>query len=700
MNPEILVFDFKDHFRLNGPSIFYDEHTYLDLYKDVVKTAMALAKHNDSFIAVQVKSPYYTFVTLLACLKLNKTAVLISHLDSPSGVELLKSQVDFTTIITDSFFENIQSGLNDFHTDFKINLKQEAAVVFSSGSSSKPKGIVLTLANFYFSAAGFIDFFKQTSKDICLINLPHHHVGGLMILWRSFFSGGIVSSNQNESIDFYSIVPTQLRKWIDNNEKIQWLKKIRVILVGGAPLDLELKEKATKYGLKLFETYGMSETASLVTANGIVLPYRKLSISKEGYFHVEGLTLSPGYYSNHQFYPHDSKGLTTKDKGTVDQLGHFQFIERTDLIFISGGENINPLLIESIACEITFVKGAYLIPIADELWGNLGVLLFQTHLQSHNEIQFLSQSVIEQISTHLKKKLHPHLLPKAYFEIPSHQETNVKVNRNDLKLIAQNLYTRSMFSFDYISSDNPKAELIVVFHGFMENKNDLKKLFNQTNTQYSYLFIDLPGHGETKIENFNSTIDIMKKITQLILSYNKEFIFYGYSMGGRIALHLALNYLPPKKLILESTGLGLKTLDDQQIRITNDRNVFTNVIQENLEEFFSKWYNTDMFNAFYLHPDYQSFIKEKLDHNYKQWEVSQKYLSSGLFPLFEETIRGLNQAPFSVSYIFGEQDRIYKFFGQALSSISSQIYEIKGSGHNPHCTHPSELKEILSVLLK
>ena len=91
MDSQILVFDFNDHLRINGPSLFFENHTYYDLNHDVVKIANALAFTNDSFIAFQLKSPYFTFVGLLACLKLNITPVLISHLESSSGIELLKN---------------------------------------------------------------------------------------------------------------------------------------------------------------------------------------------------------------------------------------------------------------------------------------------------------------------------------------------------------------------------------------------------------------------------------------------------------------------------------------------------------------------------------------------------------------------------------------------------------------------------------
>ena len=125
-----------------------------------------------------------------------------------------------------------------------------------------------------------------------------------MTLWRAFFSGGRLTTELTPPLDFISLVPLQLKRWMKEEDKLVLLKQCRVILIGGAPLTDELKTEAEKNGLTLYETYGMSETASLVTINGEVLPYRELQLNKENLFAIKGKTLGLGYYQNQMFIPH------------------------------------------------------------------------------------------------------------------------------------------------------------------------------------------------------------------------------------------------------------------------------------------------------------------------------------------------------------------------------------------------------------
>lgn len=669
--------------------------TYADLLADISSFSSSpfFKEISASCVALKIKSPYLCFVAILSCMNTDKLAVLISHLETDTGIKKLNEQVHFDLIIEDHHVEK-NSGSTHLNFKFKsIDFDKPLLVLFSSGSTSAPKGVVLSFNNLYYSAIGFSEFFNQGPKDCSLINLPHHHVGGLMILWRSFFQGGSVTTDINKTPDFISLVPLQLKRMMEDQNKIQTLRKIRVILIGGAPLTSVLKSKALELGLKLFQTYGMTETASALMINGHVLPYREVMIDDDGFFRVQGKTLALGHYQNNEFILFQKKWFKTNDRGVKDSQGIFHFIERSDLIFISGGENINPLHIEETVKENPLIKDAYLIGIADEQWGEIGILLYETH--SGAELR------AGDLLSELKIKLHPHLVPKFCFKTAFELNGQIKVKRFELKNLAKKLYLKHIFSFNFI--ENKDKPTIVFFHGFMGNQDDLAEISTHLKSRYSLLYLDLPGHGETQIKHFHSFNDLFIKLTSFIKLFSNDPIFYGYSMGGRIALHLALNFFPPKKLILESAGLGLESTFEQQNRQKNDFNLFSNTHQHNLPEFLNRWYENPMFFKFTQHKNYQNEIRNRSQHDLTQWRDSQKYLSSGFFPLLRENLELMKKTKFPLFYIFGEEDHKYKNYAKNLAKMNLETIKticISSSGHNPHKTHPTEIAKILTETLK
>lgn len=678
-----MSFDLNKHFDNYSSRPFFNELTYADLGHDIAAFSKSIGEEKN--VALKIKSPYLTFVALMGLFVSNKIAILLSPLETAKSESLLRAQVSFHTVIEDSFF---LTPLKTSHPPFiypLLNQDQIALVVFSSGSTSTPKGIALSFNNLYFSALGFIEFFKQNELETSLINLPHHHVGGLMTLFRAFFSGGKLTTNPDDSFDFISLVPLQLKKILNDPLKLPPLKKTRVILIGGAPVSESLKQEAQTQNLSLFETYGMSESTSLVTINGQVLPYRKVSLDPNGYFLIDGEVKCLGYFQNQSFYPEKKGWLKTNDIGEQSSEGTFHFIKRADLIFISGGENINPLSIEERLAEFPGIKQLALIGLPDEKWGQQGLLLYETCGAS-------TPHFLNEFKTYASACLHPYQVPKSFFEYKMSSE-GIKPKRSELRKVAHSLLLKSLFSFDYV--ENKNAPLIVFLHGFLGDKDDLKKISEGLDERFSLLFIDLPGHGQTKIEHFYSTQDIFQKLSDFILLFHESPILYGYSMGGRIALQLALHFLKVNTLILESTGLGLENREEQMKRQKEDLLLFKK--GQNTEDFLHQWYKNSLFSIFRDHPSYLENIERKKDHPLSEWQDSQVFLSQGRFPLKEENRQQLNMNPIPLLlYLYGEHDQKYA----SNASVFKNSHMIKGAGHNPNKTHVAEIREILNLSLK
>lgn len=686
-------FDFNLHFLKFQNNRFFDELTYANLLRDVALFSNNIGFSNEESFGLKIKSPYFFMVALIACLKNKKMAVLLSHLEKDQMIEKLQEVVSFKKIITDSDVDLLlrTKSITDIHFT-SLDLDSPAIIVFSSGTTAMPKGIALSFNNLFFSALGFSEYFHQLESETSLINLPHNHVGGLMTLWRAFLSGGRLTSLMDGPFDFISLVPLQLKRMLDDPKSLSMLQKIRVILIGGAPLSDDLKVLSSNNKITLYETYGMSESTSLVMINGEVLPYREVKLDVDGFFTIKGKTLAQGYFQNKKFTPMSHEWFKTNDRGILNNFGKFVFKERADLIFISGGENINPLLVEEIVKRHPLIKDAYLLPISDEKWGSLGVLLFDT-----NENMNVS---CDDLKAFLKDLLHPYQVPKFFFQTKLNLEGQLKLKRSELKILVQELYLKNIFSFDYRELKN--APLLVVLHGFMGEKNDLSEALSSLEKTHSLLFIDLPGHGKTSMSHFHSFNDVFIKLSNFIKLFGEHPSIYGYSMGGRIALHLAIHYITPAHLILESAGLGLKNEQEKIERRENDSKLFNGVDRSTTLDFLKRWYQNPMFKIYSESPTFKKDIEKKSLHDFKEWRESQKFFSVGEFPLRSETLLKIKESSWHCTYIYGEEDIKYRDYAQMLTDLRSGIdsYMIEKAGHNPHKTHPAEISFLLKRLMQ
>ncbi len=183
------------------------------------------------------------------------------------------------------------TSLTIYHSPFTINNFQ--SVVFTSGTSGQPKGVLLTFANHFWSATASAYRLGLDPNDLWLSVLPLYHVGGLAVLFRSCLYGTAVSLHQrfdlatiNHDLDtnpitLISLVPTMLHRLLQS--RTFWPSHLRLILLGGAAAPPELVQQAnalprsvngepfTDYRLPITDypplvapTYGLTEATSQV----------------------------------------------------------------------------------------------------------------------------------------------------------------------------------------------------------------------------------------------------------------------------------------------------------------------------------------------------------------------------------------------------------------------------------------------------
>ncbi|HLL49649.1 MAG TPA: o-succinylbenzoate--CoA ligase [Thermomicrobiales bacterium] len=285
-----------------------------------------------------------------------------------------------------------------------IDLGQEAAVVYTSGTSGRPKGARISYGNLWFSAIGSMLHLGHRRSDIWLAALPLFHVGGLSILFRAAigalpvvlherFDPAPMLAALDDGATLVSVVPTMLQRMLDVRGGTSWPPTVRCVLVGGSSTPSRLIDECLRLSIPVAPTYGLTESASQATtllpdeaasrptSSGLPLPptqVRVVTSSGEampgeiGSIEVRGPTLFRGYLSEDD----ERSGITpdgwfqTGDAGYVDPEGYLYIVDRRDDLIISGGENIYPSEIERVLREHPLVADVGVIGWADESWGS------------------------------------------------------------------------------------------------------------------------------------------------------------------------------------------------------------------------------------------------------------------------------------------------------------------------------------------
>ncbi len=280
-------------------------------------------------------------------------------------------------------------------------LSDLAALVYTSGTTGKPKGAMLTLGNFYHAAVTSALGLGTLPEDRWLLCMPLFHVGGLSILLRAALYGiGVVAHDgfseqavaralENDGVTIASLVPVMLQRLLDAG--VPFPPTLRCILLGGGPAPGELLERALGAGAKIAPTYGLTETASqvatmqpaqtdrigsagrplLLTELRIGTPEAGLAPGEVGEILVRGPTVSPGYWRREADTEKALAGgwLHTGDIGYLDAEGYLFVLDRRDDLIVSGGENVYPAEVEGALARHPSVLDAAVFARPDATWG-------------------------------------------------------------------------------------------------------------------------------------------------------------------------------------------------------------------------------------------------------------------------------------------------------------------------------------------
>ena len=268
-----------------------------------------------------------------------------------------------------------------------------AVVMFTSGTTGRSKAVPLTWENLCGSAAVSNASLNRHGEGLWQIALPLYHVGGLQmvvrsllnanpfILYQRFDAERVLADAARRGATHISVVDKMLQDMLVSSHA-SGVGRYECILLGGGPLNAQTLGRALAMRARVYASYGMTETASQI-ANSLVTPgftggmsllegyeARIVDAGPDGFgrLAVRGPGLFGGYLNARAAYTADGFFLTG-DTAAIAPDGKLYVKERTDDMFISGGENVYPAEIREKLLRVPGVADAYIFGAPDDTWG-------------------------------------------------------------------------------------------------------------------------------------------------------------------------------------------------------------------------------------------------------------------------------------------------------------------------------------------
>jgi O-succinylbenzoic acid--CoA ligase len=249
----------------------------------------------------------------------------------------------------------------------------------TSGSTGKPKTIEVQKAHLWVSAKKTCEFFKLQSNSTGLLCLSADYIAGQMMLVRALFSGmnllclepaGNPVKNLETTIDFCAMVPLQVQQSLETPEKF---KLINQLIIGGGPVNSLLVNQLKTFPVKVFETFGMTETLSHIALRQVTPPTEKAFTS------LSGIRLSVSEKNCLQVsYPEmEINAMETNDVVDIHSENSFTWLGRLDFVINSGGIKIHPESVEKIL-ESLVHHPFCIVGKPDEKLGEKAVLVIES----------------------------------------------------------------------------------------------------------------------------------------------------------------------------------------------------------------------------------------------------------------------------------------------------------------------------------
>lgn len=289
-----------------------------------------------------------------------------------------------------------------------------AVVIYTSGTTSAPKGVLLRHANLVSYVLGSVEFGSAAHDAAALVSVPPYHIAAVANVITNLYAGrrfmvlerfdpeGWLDLARKEGITNALVVPTMLSRIVESDADKD-LPRLRALAYGGAPMATSVIERALRIwpDIDFVNAYGLTETSSTIavlgpedhrrslmsedpavrarlSSVGRPLPSVEVQIRDDqgkpvdpgvpGRICVRGDQVSAEYAGKGRSVDEDGF-FDTRDMGFVDEEGYLFIGGRLDDTIIRGGENIAPAEIEEVLLRHEAVLDVAVVGVPDEEWG-------------------------------------------------------------------------------------------------------------------------------------------------------------------------------------------------------------------------------------------------------------------------------------------------------------------------------------------
>jgi fatty-acyl-CoA synthase len=292
-----------------------------------------------------------------------------------------------------------------------VTLDDPALILYTSGTTGRPKGAVLTHGNLTFNTFNQLGHFSLSGDDVALCSAPLFHVlglgqvtlptlfaGGTVVVMPKFSPGPFLAAIAGARATVFPLAPTMLQMLCEHPDfDATDLSSLRYVVYGGSPISAPVAARWLGRGITMLQGYGMTEAApGVLMAMSHGAKQRPVSAGVPHFFtdialrqpdgtitsgpgQGELLIRGPNVFSRYWNRPEETRAaftggwFATGDIVRIDPDGWSYVVDRVKDMIISGGENVYPAEVEAAITELPQVAEAAVIGVPDPRWGEVGL---------------------------------------------------------------------------------------------------------------------------------------------------------------------------------------------------------------------------------------------------------------------------------------------------------------------------------------
>ncbi|GGF94377.1 fatty-acyl-CoA synthase [Rhodococcoides trifolii] len=409
------------------------ELTYRELHHRVLRRAADLRRSGvRSGDRVAYLGPNHPALveTMLAAMRLGAVFLPLNHRLTAPELDYQLADADVAVLVADSALSATVAALTcptpvqyvewspepvpsqpDSTPAAEVGGDDPAFVLYTSGTTGRPKGAVLTHENLLWNSYNMLLDVDVSSDEVALVSAPMFHVAALdQVVLTVYLKGGTnVIAPKWDVDDTYDLVDRHGITWMFGVTSMyaqlaqspRWadadLGSFRSVMSGGAPIPRRLIDTYREKGVTFCQGYGLTETAPGATflsprdverkagSAGQQVMFDEVRIvdgsgaeaarGTAGEVIVRGPNVTPGYWGNADATRDafsDGGWFHTGDIAYQDDDGFVFIVDRMKDMYISGGENVYPAEVENVLYQHPDVTECAVVGMADDRWGEVG----------------------------------------------------------------------------------------------------------------------------------------------------------------------------------------------------------------------------------------------------------------------------------------------------------------------------------------